>query len=271
MTKKKFLASPGVKKILPYVLVWVIACCLGLYLRLYTLFQHTPFASSERATMLVLSNVRKSVVDTVTKKYPNLSVDEKNVLIKRTLDNILNTEGPNIQKAIGKVAGEVGGEPSEITTGPYLLASDGYYYYSLTKNIVETGRLGPAKGSKYFNNLMLSPLGHWEPLNLHPYVGYWIYSFLKIFDPHINLMYAVSFTPLVMLVLILIPFLILCYLLECRPFPSLVASILFVTASIFLKRSMFAWYDDDSYSVFFPLIIFCLIFYGLRFRRDRKK
>ena len=37
--------------------------------------------------MLVLSNVRKSVVDTVTKKYPNLSVDEKIVapLVERRI------------------------------------------------------------------------------------------------------------------------------------------------------------------------------------------
>jgi len=272
MSKKPFLLTRiPIKKFLPYVAVWFIASLLGTYLRLYTLFQHIPFESSERATVLVLSNIRKSVIDTIDKNYPHLSVHEKNLLIKRSFDNILNKESKNIQKVIEKMSDEMGKGTSQITKGPYLLASDGYYYYSLTQNIAEKGQLGEAiKGSKYLNKLMLSPLGHWEPLNLHPYVGYWVYRLVKIFKPDSDLMFGVSFTPLFMTVLILIPFLLLCYLLNCRPLAAFVGSTLLLLAHIFLKRSIFAWYDNDSYSVFFPLVILCLLFYGLK-SLDSKK
>lgn len=259
------LLTNKLKTAFPFIFVVLLAGSIGIYLRLYPLAHHIPFETNERATIFVLSNIRKSVIDNINKAYPNLPVSKKNDLIKRSIDNILKTQGTNIQKAIATASADVGGAPSELTSGPYLQESDGYYYYGLTQTIAETGRISDEiKGSKYFNKLMLSPVGFWQPLNLHPYIGYWTYRILKVFNPHIDLMFAVSFTPLLLMIIILTLFVFLCYLLGCRPLPTLVGSVLFLCASIYLKRSTFGWYDDDSYNILFPLLIIIAVLTGLK-------
>ncbi len=261
-------AHPKIRKTVLFIAILAIAATIGIYLRLYTLFHHIPFESSERATLYVLSNLRKSITDSINAQHPGLTADQKNKLIKQRMDIILKTEGENIQRAIQKVSAEVGGDRSLLTKGPYLLASDGYYYYNLTENIIETGRISESiKGSKYFNPMMLSPFGYWEPLNLHPYVGALAYKIVQLFSPNIDLMFGVSFTPLFMTFLILIAFIYLGYMLNCRPLAILVASVLLACATIFLKRSMFAWYDADAYNIFFPLLILIFVLHGLNHRQ----
>jgi len=262
------------KRFLGFALVWLCAGAIGLYLRLYPLLTFSSFDSSEKATVFVLSNIREKVISGIEKNFPQLSVTQKNQLIKKSFDNILRSEGKNLQKTISRVAKQIDQDnpDSVITRGPYLLASDGFYYLSLTENIIKTGQLGEkTKGSKYFNPLMLTPLGFWEPINLHPYTGYAIYKFLRLFDPEVPLMYAVSFTPLLMTMLALIPFLFLCAIFECGWAASFISAVSFLTAPIFLKRSMFGWYDDDPNNVFFLFLVLALLIYGLKKRNDLKQ
>ena len=263
----------SLKRLLGFMLVGAAAGAIGMYLRLYPLLTFSSFDSSEKATVFVLSNIREKVISGIEKNFPNLSVAQKNKLIKEKFDSILSSEKKNLQKTVSRVAKEIDQkEPAPVITyGPYLLASDGYYYLSLTENIIKTGRLGQkVKGSKYFNDLMLTPLGFWEPLNLHPYTGYFIYKIMRLFDPHVPLMYAVSFTPLVITLLALIAFLFLCALFECSLITSFISSIFLLIAPIFLKRSMFGWYDDDPNNVFFLFLILALILYGLHQRKNPK-
>ena len=43
---------------------------------------------------------------------------------------------------------------------------------------------------------MCAPFGCWQPFTLHPYLGFFIYKVLQLFNPHIPLMSAVAMTPL---------------------------------------------------------------------------
>ena len=174
-------------------------------------------------------------------------------------------------RAIDELSQKLDRELPHSRKHPYLQEIDSYYYYSLTDNILKTGSIGPQiRGSKYFNPLMLAPSGYWDPLKIHPYIGAALHQILKIFNPNQDLMFSLSFIPLLLMGLTLVPFILLCRSLQFSPLITLAGAINLTLAGIFLKRSLFAWYDDDSYNVLFPLIIFALLFQGLDFRRKPK-
>jgi len=249
-----------------YTFIYIIAISIGLYFRLYPLRQYTPEKISERAAIFVLSQLKTKVSRQVNHTNPNLTPEEKETLIQKQLNLLLRQQKNDFHKTIQRVAKDMTKSEPQQSSNPYLLASDSFYYYNLTENIKNTGKISDTvKGSKYLHKLMLAPVGHLEPFNLHPYVGYFIYKILKIFNPNINLMYAVSYTPLIITALSLIPFLFICALSKFHPAVSLTSSLFFLLSPIFIKRSTFGWYDNDPYNTLFPLIILSLFFYGLKY------
>ncbi len=258
---------------LKYIFIYFIAISIGLYFRLYPLRQHLPEDISEKATVFVLSQLKAKITQQVNNTNPKRTPAEKKTLIQKRLNTLLRQQNRDFHQTIQRVAKDMAkSEPSQ-SSKPYLLASDSFYYYNLTENIERTGKISDTvKGSKYLNTLMLAPVGHMEPFNLHPYVGDFIFRTLKLFNPDISLMYAVSFTPLIITAMALIPFLLICALFKFHPVISLTSSIFFLLSPIFIKRSAFGWYDNDPYNTLFPLIILCLFFYGLKysFEKDTK-
>jgi len=259
------------KKFLYFALAWFVSSGIAVFLRLYPLINHTPFDVSEKATVFVVSNLQKKVSASINQKFPNIPPAEKQKLIQKNVSDILRTQNSIIKKTIKKISESIEKDSKDIQPYPYLLASDSYYYYNLTENIVKTGKIGKKiKGSKYFNELMFAPLGFWEPLNFHPYIGFAVYKVMGLFNPNIPLMHAVSYTPLLITILTLIPFIFICASFGCSPFVSMISATLFSAAPIYLKRSMFGWYDNDPYSIFFPLIILCVLFHAITHISKRK-
>ncbi|OGX06701.1 MAG: hypothetical protein A2Z88_09490 [Omnitrophica WOR_2 bacterium GWA2_47_8] len=249
------------KSALSFLLILVFSFAIGSYVRLYTLINYTSFESSEKAALYVIDQVRNRVINDIDRNAPNISPAEKNRLIKKNFDHIIKHEHRRVLDTIQQVAKTLDLKLQRTLNFPYLLASDSYYYLALTQTIAETGRLSEhIKGSKYFNPLMLAPLGFWEPINLYPYIGYCVYRSIQIFDPHVPLMYAVSFTPIVMTFFITLVFLLICRGLRCSSLVSFISCVLFLLTPIVLKRSMFAWYDDDPPMIFFTLLIVLLLF-----------
>ena len=260
------------KKFFVFFIVWALSCSIGIYFRLYPLLTNASHESEEKAMLLVISNLRKTVALSVERQNPHLAKTQKNVLMKDHFDRLLRADRDKIRVLAQKLARQMDENSISPPKPPYLLESDSFLYYGLTENIMRTGHMSDTvKGSKYLNKLMLAPLGHWEPLNLHPYVGYFIYKIMSWFDPHVWSMYAVSFTPLVVMCLAVAAFLTVCRILECSPLISFLGSVNLVLASIFLKRSMFGWYDNDPYNIFFPFCILAVLFYGLKYAHSIKK
>ncbi|MDP2654622.1 MAG: STT3 domain-containing protein [Candidatus Omnitrophota bacterium] len=234
---------------------------LGIYFRLYPLLNHTSHNAFEKASMIVVTNLRQKITETLQGQSPDMPPVSRNQLATRRLNDLLHTQGAQVRKTILQVAREMDKLDPSRQPFPYLLASDGFYYFRLTRNIAETGAISTAvKGSKYFNPMMQAPLGYWEPLNLHPYVGFLVYKILSLFSPGIPLMFAVSFTAPFMTALILAAFLWVASCLNLRPPAVFVGAVFFVLAPIFIKRSMFAWYDNDPYSLLFPLLSLGIVF-----------
>ncbi len=249
------------KKIIPFILVWIFAFGIGSYFRLYPLINFVPDGNKEKATMMVIGRMRQQIAQNIARNSPQLSPQEKQLLAKKQFDSTFHNERENVKRSIEKVAQTLSNNTPPKKTKPYLLASDSFYYYGLTENILKTGHLSDTIiGSKYLHKQMLAPKGHLEPLNLHPFVGFTIYKFIKFFNPSIDLMFAISFTPIVVTALSLTAFLLICYLFKIHYLLSFVGSVFFLLAPIFVKRSTFGWYDNDPYNTFFPFILLWMFF-----------
>ncbi|MCC6758241.1 MAG: hypothetical protein IT395_01270 [Candidatus Omnitrophica bacterium] len=253
------------QKILLFIFIWALASGLGLYLRLYTLRNNVPHKAEEQATIRVIKNLRLTINQQVEKANPTLSPVEKQRIAKQQFDQILRDEKQNVRDAIAQASLQLTNNIPHEENPVYLLASDSYYYYNLTQNIVDTGKISEkTQGSKYFNALMNAPQGYWEPLRLYPYVGFAVYKIVSLFQGGILLMEGVSYTPLFLTVFIILVFLLGCYILECSPATSFLGAIYLLCAPIFLRRSMFGWYDDDPPNIFFLFAILTVFFYGLK-------
>lgn len=256
-----------------YILLGLIAIALGTYFRLFPILFYTSQDSNEKATLIVLSNLKTQITQKIETSSPPLNAHDKAFLIDKTFKELIHKEGHRVRGLIDSLSIKMGEKlSSQPKRLPYLLESDPFLFYNLTENILQTGKISDTlKGSKYLNKMMLAPDGHWEPFSLHPYIGYLLYYIAKAVSPSISLMEAVGFTPLVLSALTLIPFLIICYQLRCLLFISFTGAVFLLLAPIFIKRSTYGWYDNDPYSVLFPLCILVCLFYGLANLRTLKR
>lgn len=264
-TLKKILNKNILKLICTFIFVFLI----GLQVRLYPLKNYSPEIYNERASLYVVTKLKEKVAEKINQQYPGINNTEKNFLSKKMFDEIFHRERDNIRKNINTIRQEMAKEDTTGKKYPYLLASDSYYYLYLTQQLVDTGRISDQiKGSKYFHKLMLAPQGFWEPMTLHPYSGYFVYKMMKIFNPSVSLMVAVSYANIVLMGIILLIFIILCRILNFSWLITLIGSVFFILAPIYVKRSVFAWYDNDAYNVLFPILT--LLFLWLGFKNIRR-
>jgi len=260
------------KKLWVSVGLWLVLAGIGVHIRLMPLITFASHDSMEKASLLLVNDFRRKIKVQVEQNLPTLPAVHKEQLIQKKINELLHENAEQVRRTIASLARRLDHENNTAQRRPYLLASDSFYYLRQTQKIIEQGVISSKmKGSKYHNEMMLAPEGHWEPLNLHPYLGAWLYRTWSAFEPDVELSHAVAFTPLVILVLSLAAFLMVCHLLKCNPLSSLLGGMYFVTAPILVKRSCYGWYDNDPYNVLFPLLILAVLFYGLQNRHDLKR
>ncbi len=263
--------NPNLKTFSTFFLAFAFALGIGIYFRIFPLLFYSSSDSSEKATLFVVNKLKSSVKKHVDYKFAHLPIEQRNQISKKQFDQMLRKERKNVHKAIDKLSKEMDTQNQNNQKKHYLLASDSFYYFGLTKNIVNDGKISnEIKGSKYFHDLMMAPKGFWEPLNLHPFIGSSVYHTLKIFYPDIDLMHAVAFTPLFIVAFALVIYFFICYLLKLSALPSFISAVFLMLAPIYIKRSTFGWYDNDPYNILFPLLIFLSLFQGLN-QRDKKR
>ncbi len=246
---------------------WVILAGIAIltisastYIRMYPLWGHIWSETNEQAALSVVFNIKKNFLNELHQKNPQMSFEEADRIATARMNQTLHDNSAQVRKAIEKVNNEF--YASNKTPQPiYLLESDPFYFYNLTENILTKGKIADTiKGHEYFNPLMGAPFGYWQPLSLHPYVGLLIYKIAQLFNPHITLMAAVAFTPLVITAFCIGAF-TWCARIFGLSYPAILcASFFFCMAPVFLKRSSLGWYDTDPYNLLFPLL-FLIIFF----------
>lgn len=258
------------------VFIWsalfIVVAAFGLYVRLYPLRANPWSENTERATALVIAGIRMNIAQKIASQLPDMPEAERNNLIEEQFAKTLHSESAMVKKTIRDVSKNLAKETPESQEHIYLQEADGYYYYDLTQNIINTGKLGgPVKGSKYFNEQMAAPFGFWQPINLHPYVGYVIYKVLHLFKPETSVMAALCWSGPLLSLFALGAFLWCCRCLSLGMFASAVGAFYYYLAPIFVKRSTFAWNDDDSYNLIFPLLILSVVFKALNQSKSTKE
>ncbi len=259
---------------IPRALLWLaaglIACVIGLYFRLYPLTHNVSSDAYEQGTMLVITKIRMSVAAQVARQFPDLPAEKKEQLIKEQFDKVIREHGSELRKAFDEDGQQLLKQSGD--NKHYLLEVDAYYFLSLTQDILEKGSFGTSsKDGKFFNPMMLAPLGYWQPQTWHPYIGALVYKTARLFKPDIDLMFGVGFTAVALFPFVLAAFFFSCRSLGCNVFPGFIASIFFVLAPIYLQRSTFANFKDDAYNVFFPLMVSGLLFCAIDHLRNIKR
>ncbi len=248
---------------IPWLLCGLVAFGIGIHFRLYPLAHDRSSDAYQQATMLVLNKVRNGIAAEVNAKLPAAPLSEREQRIQAGFNAALRTNKTMLNKAFDQVSLELLKKDPQHKR--YLQESDSYYFLDLTRNILESGDVSATvDGSRYFNKKMLAPVGYWEPQTWHPYIGAWVYRAAKFFDPTIDLMAGLGFTPLVLFAFVLAAFFMACRSLGCGWPSAFTGSIFFILASIYLQRSTYAWYDNDAYSVLFPLLNLGLLSFALR-------
>jgi asparagine N-glycosylation enzyme membrane subunit Stt3 len=255
---------------MPWLICGIITLAVGIYFRLYPLTHNVASDEYEQATMLVLTKVRATITEQVNARFPHMSAEEKQRLIQTQFNALVRKDNARLRQAFNQVGQQFIKETGE--KKHYLQESDSYYFLDLTQNILDRGDVSTkVEGSQYFNDKMLAPVGYWEPQTWHPYIGAWVYKASKAFNPGIDLMTGLGFTPLALFPLVLAAFLMACRGLGCGWPSAFTASMFFILAPIYLQRSTYGWYDNDTYSVLFPVLNLGLLFFALRSVDDLKK
>ncbi len=256
--------------LLPWIICGLAALAIGLYFRLYPLTHNTASDEYEQATMMVIGKVRAAITARINAQFPSLPPAEKARLIQAGLNEVMHANSQKFRDAFDQVGLQLLQHNKE--KKHYLQESDSYYFLDLTQNILNKGDVSSrVDGSRYFNAKMLAPIGYWEPQTWHPYIGAWVYRITQFFNPGIDLMTGLGFTPLFLFPVVLAAFLLACFGLGCEWPAAFTASVFFILSPIYLQRSTFAWYDNDTYSVLFPVLNLGLLFLALRATDNLKK
>lgn len=239
------------------IFYWLLAgltlCGIGLYFRLYPLYHNVASDAYEKSTMIVIAQLRHMITNQVEQQNAHLSFDAKQSLIQKKLNETLRDHKDRVKKMFDDLGLKILQESPEAVF--YLQESDSYYFLDLTENILKTGHVSSnINGNKFFHEKMTAPIGQWEPQLWHSYLGAFVYRLVKFFKPDTDVMFGVSWTPIILFPFVVLAFLFTAKSFGCSPFPATIAGIFFLLAHIFLKRSTFAWYDNDIYTILFPLI-----------------
>lgn len=247
-----------------WLTIFMVTAAFGLYVRFYPLRVNVWSDNTEKATALVIAKIRLTIAQEIAAQFSNLPEAKLNSLIEEKFAQTLHNDSAMVKKTIREVSKNISGTLSDDKKHLYLQEADGYYYYDLTQNIAKAGRLGgQIKGSKYFNEKMAAPFGFWQPINLHPYVGFVVHKIISFLKPDVPIMTSLCYTGPLLSLFALAAFLWCCRILSLGPLASCIGAFYFYLAPIFVKRSTFAWNDDDSYNLIFPLLIFSIVFKSL--------
>jgi dolichyl-diphosphooligosaccharide--protein glycosyltransferase len=204
----------------------------------------------------VANYYRNAITQQVNTQYPNLPTANKNTLVDKQLADFEKTNKDNIAQQVKQTSDyfKTGFRYQENNvTYTFLGDLDSYYYLRQARNIIDKGYVCDAVVDGVCKDTyMIAPIGTTTGPSLHPYAIAYLYKFLKMFSPDINLMSA-SF---------LVPTIVACL---CAIFAFFIGrrimndaagffAAMFVSLSpLFITRTLGS--DTDVWNIVFPLLI----------------
>ncbi len=249
-----------------FALAWLAVSAVALSFRLYPFRAVQAFTSAQAAARsVVYERLLAQIEGLVEKTSPGLSKEARRGVALDQARQTLADEAGRFEEAVQREAQARTQAPAGRRSRYYLLEADPYYYLHLTQTLRDTGRQGsPVRRGEHFDPYRGGPAGVWEHTSLHPYVGLFWFRLSSVFLPGIELMEALCYVPLVLMVAVLAGFFLLCALLGTGVFASAAGGLALALAPIGVQRSSFGWYDTDPYNLLIPTAV--LIFYHLGVR-----
>ncbi len=248
-----------------WFLAFSIAVLLGLYFRTYSLHQIQTPPPEKMAAIFVERVLTKQFESALAAQSPTLSGDDKLKLAHEQAQRMIESDPANYQKAFKQALDRINEARPHVSDRHYLLEADPYYYFYLTEQIIQNGKIAQKiKGGEYFHTLMHAPYGYWTAMTWHPYLGYGIGRVVHLFSPQMNWMETLCWVPLVLSVLACMSFFFLARALQMEFFQVLIGGLALMLSPIFMQRSGYGWYDTDPYNYIFPFLILGVVLTGLR-------
>ncbi len=250
------------KRSIGYFISFILVAVFSLHLRtawIQNPGQESRTNAKQMASMLVLASVREQVKASVISENPGRDAREVDRIVSEQVEKVIQSDNRQFEEAIRNAETEIAARIQQTQKNrqqPFLLEADPYYYYYAVQKIEEEGSLFlNRKDGLFFNPLRLAPSGSWDWLTLHPYVGYFLHHFFKIWKPDQVMMESLGWVPILLSMIVAILFFQICRIMNFEALPALLGGFVLMTAPIFIQRSAFGWFDTDPYNYLFPLAV----------------
>ena len=247
---------------------------LGIGVRTVRLWEDFAFRQSnarEEAQQIVFEQVKAQLKDNMT---PKIDVSPGPRPEKRDWDhmvwNLISQERTQFDQSVNALTLQIEQRNQDRDVSrSFLLESDSYYYYYLTKHIVDSGKLSDQRKPGFFyNKLRQAPKGSWDWFTLHPYLGAVWYKMVSLVNPRISLMASLAWLPVALSSFCIVIFFGICTKFNINFLASCFGAIAFALCPMFVQRSLYGWYDTDLYIYIWVMVWF---FVSLTCQQKSKK
>ncbi len=255
------------KVIIPILLI-ITAIFLSSYLRMMP--SSLPITDGW-AQDGVHNHLRNQIQGQINQQYPNLPVQNRNSLVEKEFQKVLQTDKEAIENNIAQLSKQYKANFQDENGDTYLLAIDPYLWLSQARNVIRHGHLGDKliDGEPYFS-LRDGRLDKRSSQQLHPYFGAYLYKLISFFFRDISLMRVIFLMPPIIIGLALIPAFLIGRKISGNIGGFFTAILLAINGPL-LSRTPAGFADTDPYNILFPLIIAWLFIEGFTAKSNKPK
>ena len=230
----------------------LIAMSLSIYLR--TMPLRMP-VTDEWAQSTFDNYYRAQIEQQVSSQYPNLPVQNKNILIDKELQKVKEQNKAQYKATISQISNQYKDQFHDDHGTLYLLGIDPYHYYRITENIIKYGHQGTTfKEGLTWDEYFMAPEGRWAGKDFHAYFGAFLYKLLNLFGNY-PLMFTFFLIGTIFCALAVIPAFFIGKRITGNNVGGFFTAILIAVSAFFVSRTTGESSDTDVYVVFFPLLI----------------
>jgi dolichyl-diphosphooligosaccharide--protein glycosyltransferase len=250
-------------------LLILIPVILTFYIRLQP--QYLP-ATDAWASNSVQSYFKNQIANNINAQYPNLPSQNKQELIEQQYADFYSKNKESVEQQIKSTSeyfktGFRYQENGETYT--FLGDLDSYFFLRQARNIEEKGTIcDEIRNGECYDNHMYAPIGTLTNPTMHPYGIFYLYKFLRMFNPQINLMQTAFLLPTLLAAIAAVAAFFVGRKLM-NEVAGFFAAMLVTLSPMFLSRTLGS--DTDIWNVFFPLIILWLFLEAFEAKSLSKK
>ena len=214
---------------------------------------------------------RNNIQNQINQQYPNLPQQNREALIQRHYQEAREQNKQQIEQEIQTLANQFRSQFQDENGDTYLLAIDPYLWYGEARNVLRHGHLGDVmvNGESHYS-LRDGRLPKKSSIQLHPYVGAYLFKLLAIFDRDISLMRAMFLLPMILINLALIPAFFIARRISGNV-GGLFAAVFLAVNGPLLGRTPAGFADTDPYNILLPLLIAWLFLEAYMIKNKKHK